>query len=93
MSVRPQLYTSYAAEMAVLNTRTKRVMLGLLLAVGAVLPFMLADTDLQDLARALIIAVGVIGLGIVTGFAGQVSLGHAFFLGVGAYTAAGSPRC
>ena len=88
MSVRPQLYTSYAAEMAVLNTRTKRMMLGLLLAVGAVLPFMLADTNLQDLARALITAVGVIGLGLVTGYAGQVSLGHAFFLGVGAYTAA-----
>ena len=32
--------------------------------------------------------IGALGLNIVTGLAGQVSLGHAFFLGVGAYTAA-----
>ncbi|HSV41397.1 MAG TPA: branched-chain amino acid ABC transporter permease, partial [Nocardioidaceae bacterium] len=32
-------------------------------------------------------AIGAIGLNLVTGYAGQVSLGHAFFVGVGAYTA------
>ncbi|MEJ7765249.1 MAG: branched-chain amino acid ABC transporter permease [Acidimicrobiales bacterium] len=36
---------------------------------------------------ALIAAIGAIGLQILTGFAGQVSLGHAAFLGVGAYAA------
>ena len=34
------------------------------------------------------LAIGAIGLNLVTGYAGQVSLGHAFFIGVGAYTAA-----
>ena len=33
-------------------------------------------------------AIGAIGLNIVTGYAGQVSLGHAFFVAIGAYTAA-----
>jgi branched-chain amino acid transport system permease protein len=34
------------------------------------------------------LAIGAIGMNIVTGYAGQVSLGHAFFVGVGVYTAA-----
>ena len=34
-----------------------------------------------------IFAIGALGLNILTGLAGQVSLGHAFFMGVGAYTA------
>ena len=40
------------------------------------------------LGQALIFAIGGLGLNILTGIAGQVSLGHAFFMGVGAYTAA-----
>lgn len=88
LSGRPMLYTSYESEMALLNTATKRVMLLLLLAGAIVLPFMITDEQLQDYSKALVTAIGVIGLGLVTGYAGQVSLGHAFFLGVGAYTAA-----
>ncbi|TMG42058.1 MAG: branched-chain amino acid ABC transporter permease, partial [Chloroflexi bacterium] len=34
-----------------------------------------------------IAAIAAIGLNLLTGFTGQVSLGHAFFLGLGAYTA------
>jgi branched-chain amino acid transport system permease protein len=33
-------------------------------------------------------AIGATGLGVLTGYTGQISLGHAFFLAVGAYTAA-----
>ena len=35
-----------------------------------------------------IFAIGALGLNILTGLAGQVSLGHAFFMAIGAYTAA-----
>ena len=85
---RPMLYTSYESEMALLNTGTKRVMLGLLLILGAAMPFIVLDPQLQVLSNACIAAIGAIGLNLITGYAGQVSLGHAFFLGVGAYTAA-----
>ncbi len=98
LSGRPMLYTSYASEMALLNTTTKKVMVGLLLVFGAAAPFIFPDAggagdspldiNLQLLANACIAAIGAIGLGLVTGYAGQVSLGHAFFLGIGAYTAA-----
>src|SRR5258705_5183252 len=88
MSARPMLYTSYASEMALLNTGSKRAMLLVLLVVPAALPFAIADEQLQVLTTASVTAIGAIGLGLVTGFAGQVSLGHAFFIGIGAYTAA-----
>ncbi len=40
------------------------------------------------LTTVFVFAIGGIGLNVLTGYAGQVSLGHAFFLGLGAYTAA-----
>jgi branched-chain amino acid transport system permease protein len=36
----------------------------------------------------LIFAIGALGLNVLTGYTGQVSLGHAFFIAVGAYTGA-----
>ncbi|GAA4706888.1 branched-chain amino acid ABC transporter permease [Phytohabitans rumicis] len=88
MRGRPLLYTSYASEMALLNTRTKKVWFAALLALAAVLPFLLTDDILQLLAVCCVAAIGAIGLGLVTGYAGQISLGHAFFLAIGAYTGA-----
>jgi branched-chain amino acid transport system permease protein len=88
VSGRPMLYTSYGSEMALLNTTSKKVGVGLLLILGAAMPYVAVDEQLQLLANACIAAIGAIGLGLVTGYAGQVSLGHAFFLGIGAYTAA-----
>jgi branched-chain amino acid transport system permease protein len=85
---RPLMHTSYASDMALLNTRAKRVAVGVGLAVAVALPLLLTDEILQLLAACCIAAIGAIGLGLVTGYAGQVSLGHAFFLAIGAYTGA-----
>lgn len=88
MRGRRALYTSYASDQAPLNTPAKRLWFGALIAGLLALPF-LATAEITALfAIAFVSAVGAIGLNIVTGYAGQVSLGHAFFLGVGAYTAA-----
>jgi branched-chain amino acid transport system permease protein len=85
-----------------MNTGTKRVMLGLFLVFLALIPLaivpgfgFLAQSDwLRLLSEVSIFAIGALGLNILTGLAGQVSLGHAFFMGVGAYTAAwlGAPE-
>ncbi len=50
--------------------------------------FMSSDDWLLLLTTVGVYAIGALGLNILTGLAGQVSLGHAFFMGVGAYTAA-----
>lgn len=94
MRGRPLLFTSYEADQSVLPTTTKRVMLVVLLAVAATLPLQLipglrwAGTNvwLRVLGEACIFAIAALGLNILTGIAGQVSLGHSFFMGVGAYT-------
>lgn len=50
--------------------------------------FLAAGDWLRLLSTVGIYAVGALGLNILTGLAGQISLGHAFFMGLGAYTAA-----
>lgn len=88
MRGRPGLVTSYEADGAILRTATQRVWFVLMLAVAVWLPLWLPNDWLILSATALIASIGAIGLNLVTGYAGQVSLGHAFFLGVGAYAGA-----
>lgn len=66
--------------------------LGLVVAVLLALPFVLPNSYYMDLAiRMAINAIIVIGLNLLIGFAGQISLGHAGFLGIGAYASAVLP--
>jgi branched-chain amino acid transport system permease protein len=85
---RPDLYTAYKQDMALLNTPAKR---NSIIAVGVfalVLAFFLPNDLVVLFAGAYVLCIGAIGLNLVTGYAGQVSLGHAFFVGIGAYVAA-----
>jgi branched-chain amino acid transport system permease protein len=56
--------------------------------VAVVLPFAFNAGQLTTATFVVIAAIGALGLNVLTGYTGQVSLGHAFFLAVGAYTAA-----
>jgi branched-chain amino acid transport system permease protein len=95
MRGRPLLFTTYQADAAILPTTTKKVLMALFLALAITLPLQLVpglkwlgqNEWMVILGQALIFAVGALGLNILTGLAGQVSLGHAFFMGVGGYTA------
>jgi branched-chain amino acid transport system permease protein len=60
-------------------------MLVLLVAVAAALPFYLEGFWLQTGLFAMASAIGAIGLTLLVGVTGQLSLAHAFFLSVGAY--------
>jgi branched-chain amino acid transport system permease protein len=85
---RPLARTAYAQDIALVNTPGKRRSLAVILVLSFLVPFLVADDLLQVLTLGMISAVGAIGLNLVTGYAGQVSLGHAFFIGIGAYTGA-----
>ena len=64
----------------------------LLLAVVAVLPLLFPSSFyLRVAALVWISALAAIGLNILVGYAGQVSLGQAGFLGIGAYAVAVGP--
>ena len=96
MRGRPLLYTSYPEEMRLFPTASKRVAMVLFLVILAMIPLkvlplvgFLGDSEwLILIDRVLIFAIAALGLNLLTGVAGQVSLGHAFFMAVGAYTAA-----
>ncbi len=72
-----------------LATRGARVRLALCLGVYLLVPVVAVDDFwLSVLNYAGIAAIGAIGLNVLSGYTGQISLGHAFFIGVGAYAAA-----
>ncbi len=61
----------------------------MLLAVGLlVLPFLFKNYRVFQFNLVLVYAIAVLGLNILTGFNGQISLGHGAFYALGAYTAA-----
>jgi branched-chain amino acid transport system permease protein len=58
----------------------------------AIIPFLVPSTfHLRIAALVFIFALAVVGLNLLMGFAGQVSLGHAGFFGIGAYAVAVGP--
>src|SRR5512141_2889166 len=59
----------------------------LLLVVGA-LPFLVSDYRAFQLTMTLVYAIALLGLNILTGYNGQMSLGHGAFYAIGAYVAA-----
>jgi len=64
----------------------------IVIAILAVLPFIVPNSFYLDLViRMAINAVIVLGFNLLIGFAGQISLGHAGFLGIGAYASAVLP--
>ena len=85
---RPGLYTSYESDAALLNTPGKRLGRGGHGVRGRRRALPLEDDLLGILTVGFALAIGAIGLNLLTGYAGQVSLGHAFFFGLGTYTAA-----
>ena len=69
-----------------MSDRVRRVSLGVVAAVLALAaPLSLTAFWLQTGLFAMAAAIGAIGLTVLVGVAGQLSLGHAFFVAVGAY--------
>jgi branched-chain amino acid transport system permease protein len=77
--------TSYAEDMAIFDSGLARWCVGLSLLALLTLP-LYASSYWMDVANRIGIAViGALGLNILTGFTGQISLGNAAFMAVGAY--------
>jgi branched-chain amino acid transport system permease protein len=79
---------TYREDMAIFDTSVARRLLAVFLAVLVLVPFGATIFWLDVLNRILIAVIAATGLNILTGFTGQISLGNAAFLAVGAYTTA-----
>ena len=80
-------HTTYRADLALRHTRIEYVRLALALAVVVALPFYVSPFWLHVLDQIGIAVIGAIGLNILVGYTGQISLGQGGFLAVGAYSA------
>jgi branched-chain amino acid transport system permease protein len=81
--------TSYAADMALYPLPIARwTILAIIVLFAVILPVSLHEYYLSIINLSLIAIVGALGLNILVGYTGQISVGHAAFMSVGAYTAA-----
>jgi branched-chain amino acid transport system permease protein len=84
-----QYKSSYASDQQMLPILQDRAfMAGLLVFAFGVVPFLASDyLFLSLLIPFLILTVAAIGLNLLVGYCGQISIGHAAFMAVGAYAA------
>jgi branched-chain amino acid transport system permease protein len=67
---------------------TRRILPACLLAAACVLPFVLPSYMVFQATMVITYALALLGLNLLTGFNGQISLGHGAFFALGAYAAA-----
>jgi branched-chain amino acid transport system permease protein len=80
--------TTYRRDMAIFNSAFPRVCLALFLVALLVVPAFATPYWLDVINRIGIAVIAAIGLNILTGYTGQISIGNAAFMAVGAYAAA-----
>ena len=80
--------TTYASDLALVDTRLRRIALGLLIVALLLLPRFGSSFVLDLVTQTALAAIGALALNLLTGLAGQISLGHAGFIAGGAFTTA-----
>ena len=80
------LKTNYGQDVALFTHNGQRLWYGLLVAVALGAPLLLDAFYLGEMSLVYIWAIAGVGLMLLVGYTGLVSLGHAAFLAIGAYT-------
>ena len=80
--------TTYARDMALYPLPIARWTVAAVVLLLCVAPFALHEYYISILNLIMVATVGALGLNILVGYTGQISIGHAAFMSVGAYTAA-----
>jgi branched-chain amino acid transport system permease protein len=78
--------TSHAQDLRLLDTRYRWGALIAALAGAAALPTFVSGFVIYILCVLIIATIATLSLNLLTGYAGQISLGHAAFLATGAFT-------
>lgn len=78
-------HEDYTSDNQLRPTTMQRFRILITFALLLVAPFILGQTEIRLVNQVMIAAIGAIGLNILTGFTGQISLGQGAFLAIGAY--------
>jgi branched-chain amino acid transport system permease protein len=69
-------------------SRNQLLLIAVLLLAACVLPLLVSDYRVFQFNLVLVYAIALMGLNLLTGYNGQISLGHGAFYAIGAYCAA-----
>ena len=88
-------FTSYQEEQRIFSTNLDRTAMILLIVCLFTWPLFIdvGNKYMLIIDNILVAVIAVMGLNLVTGFAGLISIGHAAFVGIGAYTIASFAPC
>src|SRR5215510_9664178 len=84
-SMRFQFKTSYNQDIRLFKDKVDTSWYGLLAIAVVVLPLLMSDYYVGEATWVFIYAICGVSLMVLVGYTGLVSLGHAAFLGIGAY--------
>jgi len=79
------VFVTYGQEQALLPTKGRQIWTSLLVLFLLLLPFLAEPYWLDVSNRALLTVIGAVGLAVLTGLSGQISLAHGAFIAVGGY--------
>lgn len=80
--------TSYVQDMMILRTRSQRVVLCIFMLGLLCVPWVAGQFWVNMLCTIATTSVALMGLNILTGYCGQISVGNTGFMAIGAYTSA-----
>lgn len=80
--------TSYGADTTIFPTQGSRIALWIGIAILCCAPLLLGRYELSLLINIGFLGIAALGLNILVGFTGQISIGHAAFFGLGAFASA-----
>jgi branched-chain amino acid transport system permease protein len=80
--------TSYISDMSIIRTKTQWAILIVAVVLTALSPLFLPKSIINVMTLTCCVIISTLGIQILTGFAGQISVGQAAIFGVGAYTSA-----
>ncbi len=78
--------TSYDQDLALVQTRLERTSLGVFIIALLAFPLIASPFQLDLACQVFLASIGSLSLMLLTGYAGQISLGHAGLLAAGAFT-------
>ena len=71
-----------------MSKRLRLIGWGVVLVLALLLPFFFNEYRVGQFTQAMALAIAVLGLNLLVGYSGQISLGHGAFFALGAYASA-----